>query len=141
MNGPERPENMPESGDMKIIKAGGEALTTLKDAANYLGVHPNTVRRWADAGILPARRLPTGVRRFHFGELTEFYNQMYLKGVPPTFDINNGAHVQALRELLLREITVEQAGPMFEGDSSSLITVFIDEDTAKIFEPSLSDAA
>jgi hypothetical protein len=41
----------------------GSAVTGIKHAANYLGVHPNTIRRYVDAGLLKAEKLPTGVRR------------------------------------------------------------------------------
>jgi excisionase family DNA binding protein len=36
---------------------------TLREAAQRLGVHESTVRRYADRGILHAARLPSGVRR------------------------------------------------------------------------------
>ena len=34
------------------------------EAARILGVHRNTIRHWAQDGILRARVLPTGARRF-----------------------------------------------------------------------------
>ncbi len=38
---------------------------SVDEAARRLGVHPNTVRKWADTGILPCWRLPgSGHRRF-----------------------------------------------------------------------------
>lgn len=37
---------------------------SLRHAAEMLGVHPATVRAWADSGDLPARRTPGGHRRF-----------------------------------------------------------------------------
>lgn len=37
----------------------------VRATAERLGVHENTVRNWADAGILPpGRQLPSGYRRF-----------------------------------------------------------------------------
>ena len=36
----------------------------LSETADILGVHPATVRAWADQGKLPARRTPGGHRRF-----------------------------------------------------------------------------
>jgi excisionase family DNA binding protein len=36
---------------------------TLREAAESLGVHESTVRRYADRGLLDATRLPSGVRR------------------------------------------------------------------------------
>jgi excisionase family DNA binding protein len=36
---------------------------TIREAARRLGVHENTVRRYADRGLIRAIRLPSGVRR------------------------------------------------------------------------------
>lgn len=42
---------------------------SLREAAAMLGVHPATVRNWADKGELPARRTPGGHRRFRRTDL------------------------------------------------------------------------
>jgi excisionase family DNA binding protein len=42
---------------------------SLRQAAELLGVHPATVRNWADKGDLVARRTPGGHRRFRKSEL------------------------------------------------------------------------
>jgi len=39
------------------------------EAARILGVHRNTIRQWAENGILRARVLPTGARRFDRDEV------------------------------------------------------------------------
>ncbi len=36
---------------------------TIREAARRLGVHENTVRRYADRGLLRSERLPSGIRR------------------------------------------------------------------------------
>ncbi len=36
---------------------------SIREAARQLGVHDNTVRRYADRGLVRAVRLPSGVRR------------------------------------------------------------------------------
>jgi excisionase family DNA binding protein len=41
-------------------------------AADYLGVHFTTLRRWADAGDVPCIRTPGGRRRFLRSDLTDF---------------------------------------------------------------------
>ena len=41
-----------------------DKLFTLKEAAEELGVHPTTLRRWADNGEVPLIRTPGGHRRF-----------------------------------------------------------------------------
>lgn len=46
---------------------------SLRRAADLLGVHPATVRNWADKGDIPSRRTPGGHRRFR---LTDLQRQM-----------------------------------------------------------------
>lgn len=41
----------------------------LGPAAELVGVHPVTLRRWADAGRVPVSRTPTNQRRFRVGDL------------------------------------------------------------------------
>lgn len=45
---------------------------SLQQAAQLLGVHPATVRAWADEGKIPARRTPGGHRRFRKADLTQY---------------------------------------------------------------------
>jgi len=42
---------------------------SLRDAAKLLGVHPGTVRSWADKGLLPVYRTRGGHRRFKRNEV------------------------------------------------------------------------
>ena len=37
---------------------------TLQEASRMLGVHPSTLRQWADSGKIPIVRTPGGHRRF-----------------------------------------------------------------------------
>jgi excisionase family DNA binding protein len=43
---------------------------SLTEASASLGVHPTTLRRWADAGDVPCFRTPGGHRRFRAADLT-----------------------------------------------------------------------
>lgn len=45
---------------------------SLHRAAEILGVHPATVRNWADKGELTSRRTPGGHRRFRKSELLQY---------------------------------------------------------------------
>lgn len=45
---------------------------SLRVAADILGVHPATVRSWADRGELPSRRTTGGHRRFRRADLLRF---------------------------------------------------------------------
>jgi excisionase family DNA binding protein len=48
---------------------------TLSAASKLLGVHPATLRHWADAGQVPSYRTPGGHRRFDADELLAFLLQ------------------------------------------------------------------
>src|SRR5262249_25545419 len=52
-----------------------QAWLGLGRAAQYLGVHPTTLRRWAVAGEVPCMVTPGGHRRFDLADL----NQLALK--------------------------------------------------------------
>lgn len=45
---------------------------SLSEAARILGVHPATVRNWADRGHLPSQRTPGGHRRFRVADLNQW---------------------------------------------------------------------
>lgn len=45
---------------------------SLREAAEILGVHPATVRNWADRGDLPSRRTPGKHRRFRKSDVLRF---------------------------------------------------------------------
>ena len=44
---------------------------TLEEAALLLNLCRATVRRYADAGLLPSHRTPGGQRRFHFRDIVK----------------------------------------------------------------------
>jgi excisionase family DNA binding protein len=46
-----------------------QAWLSLSEASEQLGVHPTTLRRWADAGQIPCFRTPGGHRRFRNSDL------------------------------------------------------------------------
>ncbi|NUQ38616.1 MAG: helix-turn-helix domain-containing protein [Caldilineales bacterium] len=48
----------------------------LSEAAQLLGVHFTTLRRWANDGRLPCYRMPGGQRRFKESELLAFLNSL-----------------------------------------------------------------
>lgn len=48
---------------------------TTTEAAEHLGVHPSTLRRWADDGMITAMITPGGHRRFALSDLEAFRRQ------------------------------------------------------------------
>ena len=49
---------------------------TVREAAKLVGVSPDTVRRWADAGRLASYRLPSGHRRFDQSKVERFRDDL-----------------------------------------------------------------
>lgn len=49
-----------------------QTWVTLTEAARRLGVHPSTLRRWADEGAIPLLLTPGGHRRFALADLEAF---------------------------------------------------------------------
>lgn len=49
----------------------------VRQAAERLGVHENTVRRWEQAGWINAVRLPSGVRRFRPEDVERLRERIY----------------------------------------------------------------
>ena len=63
--------------------AEGEVqLIPISRAARMLGVHPNTLRAWADRGLVPVTRLPSGYRRFSTEQLDQIRTQMLQLRLP-----------------------------------------------------------
>lgn len=58
-----------EASSLRTIETGG--MLTVKEAAQLLYVHENTVRRWTGQGILKTYRIgPRGDRRFRAEDIT-----------------------------------------------------------------------
>ena len=52
-----------------------EVRITPGKACEILGVHPNTLRRWANSGKLAHIRLPGGERRYLISDLEAFQRE------------------------------------------------------------------
>ena len=55
-----------------MTKSRGSEWVSLRRAADILGVHPATVRNWADSGKIRHRRTAGRHRRFHMDDLRGF---------------------------------------------------------------------
>ena len=66
-----------------------DATLTVARAAQVLGVHPNTVRAWSDAGRLRYYRInPRGDRRYRLGDLQRFLTNA--ASGPPLDELGHG---------------------------------------------------
>ncbi len=59
------------------------AMISLREAAERLGVHENTVRNWIDRGVIIGMRLPTGTRRLPVAEVERLEREMF--AMPTSF--------------------------------------------------------
>ncbi len=60
-----------------ILRQNRPKLLTVKEAVQILHIHENTLRRWADKGILTTVRIgPRGDRRFLEDNLNEIKSHM-----------------------------------------------------------------
>ena len=56
-------------------ESNAQALLTLREVARLLHVHPNSVRRWADMGLITTYRIGIrGDRRFRPEDVDTFLN-------------------------------------------------------------------
>ena len=58
-------------------------MIPLREAAQRLGVHENTVRNWIDRGLIIGSRLPSGTRRLPAAEVARLEREMF--AVPMSF--------------------------------------------------------
>ena len=61
-----------------------ENWLSLSQAAELLGVHPGTVRTWADQGSLPAQRTQGGHRRFRRADVEQWQRLRNEHAIPET---------------------------------------------------------
>jgi excisionase family DNA binding protein len=62
------------------MHAQARKFLTVSQAAARLGVHKDTLRSWADKGLVPVVRTPTGYRRFDPEEIDRVADEMGVMG-------------------------------------------------------------
>lgn len=62
---------MPADQDSTLATSPEPPLTT-GDVAKHFGVNRNTVRRWANEGLIEFFTTPSGHRRFHLEDIERF---------------------------------------------------------------------
>jgi excisionase family DNA binding protein len=94
---------------------------TLGRAAEYLGVAQSTIRKWCDAGRVPAFTTPGGHRRFRRSDLDAFLEQSrpgaHPHNGPSVLVVDNEPGVRAYVRASLEPdgVRVEEAGAAEEG--------------------------
>lgn len=56
-----------------------EKLLTVTQVAKRLGLHENTIRKYADTGVIKVIKLPSGYRRFTEDEVVRVEREMGLR--------------------------------------------------------------
>ena len=79
---------------------GRDALVSVAQAAALLGVHPNTVRSWTEAGRLPAYRINArGDRRYRSGDVQRLLAEGTASAEPPPVERRVDAELAVLARL------------------------------------------
>jgi excisionase family DNA binding protein len=73
-------------------------LMQVRQVAQTLGVHENTIRRWEERGLLQAVRLPSGVRRFRPEDVEAMREQMF-GGFAPLREDDDEVAVKRVRSI------------------------------------------
>src|SRR5215471_16961553 len=82
----------------------GDATLTVKKAASVLGVHPNTVRAWSEAGRLRFYRInDRGDRRYRLGDLHRFLAAAEAPAQPGAMDPPVRGHRRDLHPATITE--------------------------------------
>ena len=110
---------MSYQGNRRNAAAPPEWLT-LGQAAKYLGVAQSTIRKWTDAGRLPAFKTPGGHRRYRRGDLDAFLERSQPGGAPTgpmvlIVDDDPGLRSLVRASLELEGYSVREAGSAEEG--------------------------
>jgi hypothetical protein len=66
-----------EMTSVKVVEIPEQAAFRVSEAARYLGISPNTLRKRSDLGLIPARRDENGERIFLLRDL-----DAYLESLP-----------------------------------------------------------
>jgi excisionase family DNA binding protein len=93
----------------------------LGEASKLLGVHPGTLRKWADKGHIPFFRTPGGHRRFSEADLQAFIEEgQSLVPVSQTHLLVRSAVSKTRREIIGQNVAAEPWYRVFEANGETL---------------------
>ena len=61
---------------VEVVQVPKQAAFAVSDAAQYLGISPNTLRKRCDQGLIPAKRNENGHRVFLLFDLNNYLNHL-----------------------------------------------------------------
>lgn len=94
---------------------------SLSEASRLLGVHPATLRNWADKGHIPFFRTPGGHRRFSEADLQAFIEEgQSLVPASQTHLLLQSAVRKTRREMISQNVAAEPWYRVFEANGESL---------------------
>ncbi len=68
--------------EKQVSQTASKLMLTASEAADLLGIHANTVRRWSNQGILGTYRISSrGDRRFRREDIDRFLKERRIGGV------------------------------------------------------------
>lgn len=89
------------------FESNADVWLSLSDVANLLGVHPSTVRNWADQGHLPVHRTQGGHRRFRKADVEVWMH---------TRQNGQGIQLDLMIQAALRRTRMEIVGGKLEAE-------------------------
>ena len=88
---------------------------SLTEASSMLGVHPTTLRRWADSGSIPCLRTPGGHRRFRTADLVAWMGGKQTTALAPRSEaLVQSAVGYTRQEMALQRVSGEPWYAAFE---------------------------
>ncbi|MGD9145541.1 MAG: helix-turn-helix domain-containing protein [Anaerolineae bacterium] len=91
---------------------------SLTEASEMLGVHPTTLRRWADAGSIPCLRTPGGHRRFRISDLAAWMQGKQSAALAPRSEtLVQSAVGYTRQEMALQRVSGESWYTAFEHEA------------------------
>jgi excisionase family DNA binding protein len=96
------------------VPEGTVRWLALSEAAELLGVHPVTLRRWADAGEIRCLRTPGGHRRFLREDLQAFLEAREQPGLTSAPETLTRSLVRQTHQEVVRSITTESWHAAFD---------------------------